>query len=124
PERLVIRHRLAPVRHHEARIDLPRALKCLVRLLVLEIVKRHEPLAENLLCTRRLCIGDEGRRERGGDDFTPHRSAPRGRRKTNRGAASGSPDRRRAARSDTVVAPAVSTRATTRSTCASWRASD
>ena len=85
PERLVVRQRLAPVREDEPWIDLPRALKRLVRVLVLEVVQRGEPLAEHLArAAWSLRSAHERRRQSGGGDLTLHRSAPRERRRTRR----------------------------------------
>ena len=79
PQRLVVGHRLAPVRHDEAGIELTSLSKSLVRVLVLELMERSESAPEHS-CRVYLCEGaadgsdnEQARHQRGdnrsGDDF-------------------------------------------------------
>ena len=71
PDRVVVRERLAPVRHREVRVEALRLLEGLAGVLVLEAVEHEEAAQERLLRLGRARVGELGRtvaglRERGG----------------------------------------------------------
>ena len=53
PDRMVVRHRLAPVSHGKARLDLLRRAEFLRRIFELEAVEKQRPPQEALLRLRR-----------------------------------------------------------------------